>query len=404
MADKVKRQGSSAVLLACCVILFGFYLTYFTFIERGDMGVIELTGFEAPRSQFATDPFPNLLFGPLFVLSALAVHVLIRRMRPRTDPFLFSTIVFLSGLGFLLLYRLSPDLPVSKGALINNLARKHFLWLEGGFLLTALIVVFLKRRHVHWFERKKYVLFLTGSTLIMYTALFTGEINNRNLWISAFGFTIQTIEPVKLLYAMGLASFFAEYSRYIHPGKFMGRRFPEIRFAGPFFIVSLISILPVVFQKDFGPTALLTIVFTCGLYVGAGLSSLPILWFSMVPLVGWISYRLGFPSMVRTRVTMWLDPFGYGESMARSFWALSSGRLWGARLGFGRPPDIPVVQSECNVTAICEDLGDKAGMGKYYNNMGSVAASRGGYDEAMKLYRRALAILNEMGDKAAIGT
>ena len=53
---------------------------------------------------------------------------------------------------------------------------------------------------------------------------------------------------------------------------------------------------------------------------------------------------------------------------------------------------------------ICEELGDKAGMGRCYNNMGIVARNRGRYDEAMELYRKSLATFEQLGDKAGMGS
>ena len=53
--------------------------------------------------------------------------------------------------------------------------------------------------------------------------------------------------------------------------------------------------------------------------------------------------------------------------------------------------------------AISEELGYKTGVGRCYVNMGNVAYNRGQYDEAMELYRKSLAICEELGEKAGMG-
>ncbi len=52
--------------------------------------------------------------------------------------------------------------------------------------------------------------------------------------------------------------------------------------------------------------------------------------------------------------------------------------------------------------AICEELGDRAGVAKCLNNLGMLAKFRGDLTEADRLYRASLAIREELGDKAAI--
>jgi len=52
---------------------------------------------------------------------------------------------------------------------------------------------------------------------------------------------------------------------------------------------------------------------------------------------------------------------------------------------------------------ICEELGDKAGMGYSLIGIGSVHDSKGDYDKALDYYDRSLAIDEELGDKSGMG-
>lgn len=352
------RLAWRGTALACLIILCGFFMVYFHFVMaelNGDMDTLA-TGKDV--SAYTTALYPNLLYGPMFVLATLVTHGLIRRCRPRTDPLLYPCVVFLAGLGFLVLYRLAPDLGRLEGKQsLISIARQHFFWLSCGYVVMGLVVTFIRRDHAFGLARQKYIYFVVGAGLILATWKFGTPINDRKLWLQVGALTIQTIEPVKLLFAIGLAAFFADCGLYFNYTKLLGVTLPGRRYFVPFVVMTGISILPVFLQKDLGPTVLLALMFIAALAIGTGLRFMPLLATALLPLAGWLAYVTGFPSMAKTRITIWLEPFGYGEGMVRAFWAMASGGLWGTGLGAGRPQDIPVVQSDFNLVAIGEELG-----------------------------------------------
>lgn len=74
-------------------------------------------------------------------------------------------------------------------------------------------------------------------------------------------------------------------------------------------------------------------------------------------IAGYVSYRYGIPKIVAERVDKLFDPFGMSENLSRVLWSISSGGIWGSGIGYGEPFRIPVVQSDFNFAAICEELG-----------------------------------------------
>ena len=72
---------------------------------------------------------------------------------------------------------------------------------------------------------------------------------------------------------------------------------------------------------------------------------------------GVVAYIAQMPSMVKTRIDMWLDPFHYSQNMAEALWALSEGKWFGTGLAQGLCHRIPVVQSDFNFIAVSEEWG-----------------------------------------------
>ena len=66
-------------------------------------------------------------------------------------------------------------------------------------------------------------------------------------------------------------------------------------------------------------------------------------------------------SHVKTRVEAWINPWpiidGKGYQITQSLFAIGTGGLFGSGLFMGLPDDIPVVEQDFIISAICEELG-----------------------------------------------
>jgi cell division protein FtsW (lipid II flippase) len=111
------------------------------------------------------------------------------------------------------------------------------------------------------------------------------------------------------------------------------------------------------FQGDFGPVVQLYLVSVVMAYLASGSFMLVGVNMSLLVGGGALAYAVGIPSILRTRVDMWANPFDLSEGMTRALWAIASGGFWGTGLGLGRPEMVPVVHSDYILAGIAEELG-----------------------------------------------
>lgn len=359
------RRRPSVIFFVLALTLLGYLTVYLAFLDRGGLGTMTVTdtvqGVESVRvydlDKFSVNPM-MLLIPVAFVALTAAVQSLIRRRLPGADPFLFPMAAFLTGFGLIVLYRLAPDIArIQSNAGLRLLALRQLIWIGIGYAALIAIVLFVSERRLESIGRRKYLFVVAGALLIVATGLFGVELNGRRLWLKIGPLTLQTIELVKMLMVFFIAAYFHHEGRYVSTRRMAGIEVPGLRSIGPFVIMAALAVLPVFFQKDLGPTLLLALTFIVMFYVGTGLWSVPVLGSALFAALAALAYFTGTPSIVRTRADMWLSPFTHGEAIVSSLWAISSGGLFGLGLGRGLPAYIPVVQSDFNFAAICEETG-----------------------------------------------
>lgn len=361
----VGRRQPGVMFFVLALTLLGYLTVYLAFLDRGGLGTMTVTetvrGVESVRvydlDQFSVNLWMLLLPAAFVVLTA-GVQALIRRRLPGADPFLFPMAAFLTGFGLIVLYRLAPDIArIQANSSLRLLALRQFLWIGVGYAALAAVILFVGERQLENLGRRKYLFVVAGALLIVATGLFGVELNGRRLWLKIGPLTLQTVEIVKMLMVFFVAAYFHHEGRYVATRRVAGVEFPGLRSIGPFLVMALLAVLPVFFQKDLGPTLLLALTFIAMFYVGTGLWSVPVFGSALFASLAALAYAAGTPSIIRTRIDMWVSPFTHGEAIVSSLWAISSGGLFGLGLGRGLPAYIPVVQSDFNFAAICEETG-----------------------------------------------
>ena len=166
----------------------------------------------------------------------------------------------------------------------------------------------------------------------------------------------QTVELVKLLALFFMVGYFRYEGRFLEQGR---NRFglPRGRYLLPYLFMWMLVLLPIFLQRDLGPTMLIFSLFLVIFYLGTGSAMSVFSGFVLMGMAGTITYLTRFPSMVRTRVDMWLDPFHFSQNISESLWAAASGGLFGKGAGMGLAHRIPVVQSDFNFSVIAEEWG-----------------------------------------------
>jgi len=368
----MKRDSEIRYLFPILLIIStGFTLVYSSFIDRDIPSVLATAKGLLDISNLFLTPFPNALYGLFFVAAFLLIHLYLRLKLPDADPFILPVIALLSGIGALMIFRLAPDLASWRNDAIRSilshnpaagvtdnvftlaqLGLKHMLVVVAGVLSMVAVIYLFNSRTFAWLSSKKYLWVLASAILITATMLFGREINGRRLWL--FGF--QTVELVKFFMLLFIAGYVYEQGRGIDTYRQTQFR-SWCRYAGPFVVMWFFAVFPIFIQKDLGPTFLIFVLFLLMFYCAGSRSVIIVLFIIFIIGAGYISYEIGFPSVVRERLDMMLDPFGRSESMSRALWSLSSGGIFGLGIGYGQPYRIPVVQSDYTFSAICEEMG-----------------------------------------------
>lgn len=284
---------------------------------------------------------------------------------PGCDPVPLLAGCTLAGIGYLLLVRLAPDIATARGRdVLGGLAGRQFVWLLLG-VPAFLVGLWASRPSVlRRLARRRYWFAVLAVLLIAATGFFGQSINGRRLWLPLGPLQFQTIELVKLLVILFAASFFAGRSSAPASPIVSGpRRGLRLHVLGPFAVTASLFVLPVIAQGDLGPALLLSLFMLLMFHLAEGSVLWPLAGLGTIVGASVAAYTFGWPSMVRTRFDMWLDPFHTSEVLSQSLWALADGGLLGAGFGQGWSGRIPIVQSDFNFTAWCEETGWVGGAG-----------------------------------------
>jgi cell division protein FtsW (lipid II flippase) len=292
-----------------------------------------------------------------YVLLLWLLHILMCRLIPLRDPWLFPLAGLICGLGLVFIYRLGPDIAAArKAAGFENLFKNQMVSLCASLGVFLGALTFLGGARIEALTRKRFIYALLSIVLILLTIAFGVEIHGRKLSLDLGVMNFQTVELVKILALLFMVGYFRYEMDYLELGK-NRLGLPRARYLMPYLTMWVLTLLPIFIQKDLGPTALIFALFLVVFYLGTGSALSVLLGIFVMAAIGVAAYHAGVPSMVKTRVDMWLDPFHHSQNMAEALWAVSDGGLFGAGIGKGLGHMIPVVQSDFNFVAAAEELG-----------------------------------------------
>lgn len=351
------------LLVILLLVSLGILLVNASFLDKGIVDIVQ-----EPRE---TIYLANAFYAPGFVLLYLLAFAVVRLRLPHADPFILPVIALLSGLGFIMILRLSPDLTFARSEALRSLLNanphakvtdnlitlsqlgiKYFTHMTLGILVMVLTIFGLNNRGFSWLSSKKYLWVMISVAVVLVTLLMGVEINGRRLWL--FGF--QTVELVKVLMLLFIAGYLYEHWRGIVFYRESGNRF-WLKYSGPFVAMWFFALIPLYVQKDLGPVVLIFIVFLLMFFYAGNRNAITLIFISVLVVVGYLSYQIGYPHVVRERFDALFDPFNNSEAMTRVLWSLSSGGWMGTGIGYGEPYRMPEVQSDFSFAAICEEMG-----------------------------------------------
>ena len=276
---------------------------------------------------------------------------------PRADQVVFPVSCMLTGLGFVMIYRLSPTYaPRQSGGVLAG--------------LVLMMVAALAFRDYRLLKRYKYTLVVFGFALILGTKFLGvdpyGEGYKR--WFGFHGVYYQPVELLKILIVLFFAAYLDEKQEvlaraYLQVGRL---RLPPLQYAGPLFSTWLLALGFLLFQNDLGSALLFFGIFLAMVYIASPRVVYSLVGLVMVAVGAVIAYH--FNAHVRARVITWIDPWPYVHTdvpgTATSSWQLvqsligiASGGLPGEGLGQGLPTRIPVARTDFIFSAFGEELG-----------------------------------------------
>jgi cell division protein FtsW (lipid II flippase) len=302
---------------------------------------------------------------PLLVLAVFgALHVFLVTIGFRGDQLLMPLAVGLTGIGFVLVERLAPNL------LLQQLT---WLVLAGG----AFVVTILIPRDLSVLARYKYTWALLGMLLLISPLLpvIGREVNGARIWVgipgSTPGTSIAQFEPwelVKIALVIFFAAYLEEYREVLStpPRRFGPIPVPPVPYLLPIVAMWVVAMLVMVFEKDLGATLLFFGIFLAMLYLATGEPFYTVIGLALLVGGGFAAYH-SF-GHVAARIDVWLAPiqsdlrFDQAYQLTQGLFSLANGGVLGAGLGSGMPERIPVVWSDFVFDAFTEEVGFVGGL------------------------------------------
>jgi len=324
------------------------------------------------------------------LLMMFAVSLLLSWRLPTADQVLLPVACILTGLGLVMIRRLSPTFSLRQLAGI-------------GVGLVLLLIAALAFRDYRLLKRYKYTLAALGFALILGTKFFGvdpyGEGYKR--WFGFHGFYYQPVELLKVLLVVFFAAYLDEKREVLSQAYLrLGRwRLPPLQYVGPLFATWLLALGLLLFQNDLGSALLFFGIFLAMVYIASPRVIYSVMGLALVAVGAFVAYQSN--SHVRARIITWINPWPYVDhpvpgtdttswQLVQSLIGIASGGIPGSGLGLGHPEDIPVSRTDFIFSAFGEELGLLGTMfilACYliivYRGLRIAALARDGYDKLL---------------------
>lgn len=274
----------------------------------------------------------TLLVGGLWILFFLCANFCIDRLYKNSCPLIWNCVFFLMSVGIITLMRLSPAL-----------GRQQLIWFFIAFtvMLTIPFIISI----IPKFERLEIIYLILGIGLLFSTFIFGVETFGSARWIQIGRVGFQPSEIVMFIFIFYLASVFRKKLT-----------FKQIIFPT---CMAAVHVIILVIQRNLGGALIFSMTFMIIMYISTGRELLLALGMAVASLGSIISYHLF--EHVRIRVTIWQnpweDPYGIGNQIVHSLFAVGTWGMFGSGLTRGLPGFVPVVSRDLPFAAIAEELG-----------------------------------------------
>lgn len=270
-----------------------------------------------------------LYMGQLILITAIIGIYMF--LYPKASKLLVNNMCMLLVIGFIMLGRLS-----------SSKCMRQLIIAAAAALVSLMVPWILK-----CFKsiRKWYWLYCFLGLGLLFSLFLGSRIFGANLVLTVGPVSVQPAEFVKIIFVLFVASMFNKST--------------EFRQVVITTCAAALHVMILVVSKDLGAALILFVIYLMMLYS----SSKKITYLLAGVLAGSgaavVAYKLFYH--VRTRVTVWLDPWPLiddkGYQITQSLFSIGMGSWFGTGIFNGLPNKIPVAEKDFMFSAICEEFG-----------------------------------------------
>lgn len=333
----VPARGSGGPSLALTIMAIVLAITAFVLVGLGLEG---------------TMPSKLTTYAALFAIGYLITHTIARRLAPRAEAAFFPSAALLTGIGFAMVYRLTP----SKSS-------DQAWWLVVALVAFA-VTLFAVRDHRR-LDAFTYTIGLVAVGLLLLPIVpgLGKEINGSRVWVGLGPLSFQPAELGKVFMVVFLASYLTTKRELLQEARVRIGPFhvPELKHLGPVLVAWGVSLVILFLEKDLGASLLYFGIFVVMLWTAT--ARIAYLVVGALLFVGGASMAYATFGHVKERVIIWqhaLEPkyiHDEGFQLAQSEFAMATGGIGGTGLGQGQPNEIPFASTDFIFAAIGEELG-----------------------------------------------
>jgi cell division protein FtsW (lipid II flippase) len=298
----------------------------------------------------------SLTYGAVFLALCLIAHLIIRRVLPYADPYLFPLGAALASVGVVMIYRISP-----------TLARQQAQWLVVGLVFFAGTVIVLRDGRYLALESYRYLIAIAGVVTLLLPRLpgIGGQVNGAYLAVHLGSVSFQPSEFAKIAIVIFLASYLRDNRQVLVSAgrRIIGVTVPPMKQFGPLLLVWGSAMGMLLVTREIGTSLMFYGAFLAVLYVATGRLSFPV--------VGLVLFAVGAYFLathvghIYARVLAWEHPFdpklfnsaSGSYQLAQGLFAQADGGLLGTGFDQSLISLIPVADSDSIYAVITDEIG-----------------------------------------------
>jgi cell division protein FtsW (lipid II flippase) len=248
----------------------------------------------------------SLTYGAAFLALCLATHIVIRRVTPYADPYLFPLAAVLASVGIVELYRIS----ISGNAAYAGVARQQGEWLAVGVALFSVVIILLRDGRYLQLENYRYLIAIVGVGSLVLPRLpgIGQQVNGAYLSVHFGSISFEPSEFGKIAIVVFLASYLRDNRQLlVTAGKrILWLTLPPMKQFGPLLLVWGSAMAMLILTREIGTSLMFFGAFLALLYVATGRLSFPLI--GLLLFAGGAYYLGTHVAHIYARVVDWEHP------------------------------------------------------------------------------------------------